>query len=171
MDAEMLNVALFVSKCSLHAFNSGISPPAAMECFKDCCRNLTRRRLKEQETQGETASAPELLQSLKKLRRVLTFAFLLLCQWSRWRCPRLQRGHLQQDRSPTERGRDCRKITFCPSCPPTAGRCRLSCPPLRPPTCSPEAPASPICRRGLRVGSPTTGRLTITWTESSAIMC
>lgn len=46
-----------------YTFDIEFFPVAAMECLKDCCKNLMKRKGKEQETQGKLMSCTALNQT------------------------------------------------------------------------------------------------------------
>ncbi len=120
-----------------------------MECIKDCCKTFMAKKGKEQETQGKLTSCTA------AYRTALTDCFLsdwavsFAFKWSPWRCLRTRQQHQQW--SQTRRGGGSQTITSCPSCPPMAERCRLSCRHSRPRTSNPEGPATPTYHLDHRV--------------------
>lgn len=152
---SLFTVQTVISIC---CFNTEIFPVAAMECLKNCCKNFIKRKGKEQETQGKLASCTAAHQTASTVfisDCVIFFDF----KWSHWRC--LLTKQQSQDGIQMKGGGGSQRTTSSPSCPRMAETCRLFCRPSRPPTSSPEAPATPIYSPGCRVRT--------YWTITSAI--
>lgn len=82
-------------------------------------------------------------------------------KWSRWRCLRVT-----PQPQMTGGGRS-QKITSCPSFLWMVEKYRLSCRPSRPPTSSPQGPATPVYSPGCRVCTCSEVHLSMNWWRGS----